>query len=252
MIIADYHTHTKYSHGKNTIEENVQAAREKGLKEIAITDHGLNHVAFGLRPWKVREMRKIIDRINGETSDINVLLGTEANLISREGHIDVKPNQRDWFDVIVCGYHKVVWGKNLTETIKFIMKNDFLQMMDRDEGKELIKTNTEILKRAIQTNPIDIISHPNHDMIIDCVSVAEACRDYGTYFEINSKKVHVDQETLKQVIETGVDFVIDSDAHSKERVGDFELGLKVAEGASIPYSQIANWDKLPIFRSKGR
>ena len=39
-LTADYHTHTPYSHGKNTVLENAVAAKAKGLKEIAITDHG--------------------------------------------------------------------------------------------------------------------------------------------------------------------------------------------------------------------
>ena len=32
QILADYHTHTKYSHGKGTIEENVLEAISKGIK----------------------------------------------------------------------------------------------------------------------------------------------------------------------------------------------------------------------------
>ena len=45
ILTADYHTHTPYSHGKNTVEENVARAKEIGLKQIAITDHGFSHVA---------------------------------------------------------------------------------------------------------------------------------------------------------------------------------------------------------------
>ena len=46
--IGDYHTHTVYSHGKSTIEENVLEAMEKGLKTIAIAEHGPGHVFYGV------------------------------------------------------------------------------------------------------------------------------------------------------------------------------------------------------------
>ena len=38
-LLGDYHTHTTYTHGKSTIEENVRQAENLGLKEIAITEH---------------------------------------------------------------------------------------------------------------------------------------------------------------------------------------------------------------------
>ena len=43
IITADYHTHTNYSHGKGTPEENVLAAIEKGLRRIAISGEGANY-----------------------------------------------------------------------------------------------------------------------------------------------------------------------------------------------------------------
>jgi putative hydrolase len=40
-IIADMHTHTVASgHAYSTVNELAQAARAKGLKALAITDHG--------------------------------------------------------------------------------------------------------------------------------------------------------------------------------------------------------------------
>ena len=61
-LVADYHTHTLYSHGKGTIIDNVLAAREKGLKAIAITDHGFNHLTFGVKKRKLKKMRQEIDK----------------------------------------------------------------------------------------------------------------------------------------------------------------------------------------------
>ena len=49
-LFGDYHTHTTYTHGKSTVEENVQQAELLGLKEIAITEHsykGFNHIRKG-------------------------------------------------------------------------------------------------------------------------------------------------------------------------------------------------------------
>lgn len=52
-ILSDYHTHTIYSHGKGTIEENVEAARKIGLKILAISDHGPGHMGFGIKKKKI-------------------------------------------------------------------------------------------------------------------------------------------------------------------------------------------------------
>ena len=48
-LTGDYHTHTIFSHGKGTILENALSAKEVGLKEIGISDHGFAHTAFGIK-----------------------------------------------------------------------------------------------------------------------------------------------------------------------------------------------------------
>ena len=52
ILLGDYHTHTKYSrhnHGKGSVLENASVASNKGLKQIAITDHGFSHRLYGVR-----------------------------------------------------------------------------------------------------------------------------------------------------------------------------------------------------------
>ena len=77
-MIYDHHTHTVYSHGKGTIEDNVRVASEKGLSSIAITDHGPGHLTYGIKMEKLPEMRAKIDRLKSVYPDIEVLLGVEA------------------------------------------------------------------------------------------------------------------------------------------------------------------------------
>ena len=49
ILTADYHTHTTYSHGTGSVEDNVKIAIEKGFDYIAITDHAKNHPLVGVK-----------------------------------------------------------------------------------------------------------------------------------------------------------------------------------------------------------
>ena len=112
-LSGDYHTHTKYSrrnHGKGTIEEQVKAAVEKGLAQVAITDHGFNQVLYGVRRSDMAKMREEINDVK-ERYPIEVLQGVEANLISARGDIDIEEGDYEYLDVLLCGYHKLVKGK---------------------------------------------------------------------------------------------------------------------------------------------
>ena len=51
----DFHTHTIFSHGKGTIEQNVMRAREIGLAAIAISDHVPGHMTYGIKRSDIGE-----------------------------------------------------------------------------------------------------------------------------------------------------------------------------------------------------
>ena len=46
MILADLHTHTKYSHGGNTPNEMFEAAQARGLAYMGFTEHSPRPVGF--------------------------------------------------------------------------------------------------------------------------------------------------------------------------------------------------------------
>ena len=102
---------------------------------------------------------------------------------------------------------------------------------------------------CIEKNPVDILTHLNFQCYSDVVEVAKCCRDYGTYLEISSKKQHLTDEELDKVANTGVRFVINSDAHSVDRIGDTALAEEQIGRVGIPLTQIDNIDgRLPSFR----
>jgi len=78
----DYHTHTTFSHGKGSIEDNVKAAIAQGLKAIAISDHGPGHLTYGVKRKDFPVMRDEIERLKLVYPEINIYLSVEANIVS--------------------------------------------------------------------------------------------------------------------------------------------------------------------------
>ena len=250
FLTSDYHTHTVYSHGKGNVIDNALRAKEIGLKEIAISDHGFSHPAFGLTKRKLPNLRN--DCINAtKQTGVNVLLGIESNIIGTDGMVDLKPALYDKFDVFLAGIHKLVYFKFGT-LFSLGLPDLFCSTFKMDKvSKSLIKTNTKTFINVIKNNPVDVITHLNFCCFADAVEVAKAAADYGTYLELNSKKVHLKDEELCKVLDTGVNFVISSDAHTPDRVGEISLVKKLLDRVNIPEDRIMNINgKLPQFRFK--
>jgi putative hydrolase len=238
-LFADYHTHTIYSHGKGDIMDNVMAARKKGLKEIAITDHGIRHFTYGVKPRNILKMRQEIDKINERCDGIKVLLGMECNIISTDGDVDINDKILKHLDILLVGYHMMVLPKNLKEAAKIYGKN-YIERVVPNLIKGVRESNTEAMAKAIRKYKIDIITHPNARINIDTTVIAREAYRAGTAIEINSKNHEMTTEFVKAAANEGVKFVINSDAHKPDDVGNLSNGIKIAEDAGLNSSQIIN------------
>jgi putative hydrolase len=238
-LFADYHTHTVYSHGKGTIRENVEVAIKKGLKEIAISDHGPGHATFGVKKGTLLKMRKEIDELNKEFKEIKILLGVEANLIGCDGNIDVSTEDIEIVDKLLVGFHNGAIPYSLRDAHKLYIKN-YLSKTLKFMRKSCIVDNTDAMIRAIEKYDIDIITHPGAKIDIDIKRLAAAAGKKGTVLEINSSHGNLTLEYAKIAMMEDVKFVINSDAHIPSNVGNFEMGMKIAEAAGIPLYRIIN------------
>ena len=89
QILADYHTHTKYSHGKGTIEENVLEAISKGIKTIGISDHGYKHLAYGIKLNDIYKMREEIDKLNEKYSvSVDTISTKRVTITATQNNLD--------------------------------------------------------------------------------------------------------------------------------------------------------------------
>ena len=250
ILTSDYHTHTVYSHGKGQIIDNATVAKQKGLLEIGISDHGFSHPAFGLTGRKIPKMKAECQKATEQTG-VKILLGIESNIIGTDGTVDLKPNRYDDFDIFLAGIHKFVLYKFGTIFSLFIPNFLTDTFKVKSVSKSLIKENTKTFINVIKTNPVDVITHLNFCCFADAVEVAKAAADYGTFIELNAKKTHLSDEEINKMLDTGVQFILNSDAHTPDRVGEISLVEKLLSRVNIPEDRIVNINgKLPNFRFK--
>lgn len=238
-IFADYHTHTIYSHGKGTIRENVESAIKKGLKEICITDHGPNHMGYGVKRNNFKKMREEIDELNKEYSQIKILLGVEANIISYKGDIDVNENILKYIDMLLVGFHFGARLKSIGDVYNMFVLN-YLGRYSKSIANKAKQLNTDALINAINRYDIDIITHPGAKVDIDAKRLAQAAAKRGTVLEINASHGQLSLDYIKMAMTEEVKFVISSDAHVPENVGVVDKSIQRAVEAKLDVERIIN------------
>ena len=241
-IIADYHTHTRYSHGKGSILDNVEAARKKGLKQIAISDHGFAHMGFGMALSDISKMRKEICSLNRRFSDIEILMGIEANLTGMDGTIDIPDSERNAFDMILMGFHKAVKPAGIRDGWQLFLRNG-LDKLIPFQREELTQRNTEAMGKAMERYPIRILTHPGAKIPIDSAKLAKTAARTGTALEINASHGYMTVEYVRTALKGGAFFAISSDAHVPEKVGVFDRAIAIAEAAGVPPQRIINTEE---------
>ena len=250
ILLGDYHTHTKYSrhnHGKGTILENASVALNKGLKQIAITDHGFNHKLFGVRRKDIPSVKD--DILNAkEVTGVDILLGVEANLISCDGKVDVFEQDYEFLDILLMGHHKIVKMDSIKDKINLGFANMFGSPYRASQ--ERINRNTTAFLKALDKYPIDVITHLNYGCPTDTLAVARMAKEKGTLIELNGKRINFTDEEIEIMASEGVKFIVNSDAHKPSDVGECNNAINTIFRLGLPLNLIVNVNKLPKFVSK--
>ncbi|MBQ0017078.1 MAG: PHP domain-containing protein [Clostridiales bacterium] len=234
VLFGDYHTHTVFSHGKGTIEDNVKVAVEKGLKQIAITDHGFNHGLYAVKREKVKEMRAEVERLK-KVYDIDILLGIEANLISYDGTIDLTEDEIKLFDIILVGYHKTFKAKTFKDRILFILRSLF-------PTKRAKRKNTMAYINCLNKYDIDTIVHLNYGFKVNAVEIAKLAKEKHTYIELNGKRTEFPKNEVEEMVKNETMFIIDSDAHTPQSVGEVNHPHNFMIMNNIPSKLVVNYN----------
>lgn len=251
-LVADYHTHTKFSrhnHGKGSIEENVRVAFEKGLRQIGISDHGFNQKLYGVRRKDIAKVKQEIEDAQ-ERYPIEVLLGIEANIISSRGDLDIKKEDYKNLDYVAFGFHRIVKSTSKREQFGFVLKNVLCSIFHHTSKKQREK-NTNAYINAMRNYDVDFITHLNHVCKVDVEKVARVAKETNTYIELNGKRLGMSDKEILTCYNLGCKFIINSDAHTADRVGDCHLGLQAILRLRIPETAVVNYNNLlPLKKEK--
>ena len=234
-MLWDLHTHTTYSHGTGSIEDNVLAARAAGLAVIGISDHGPDHKLYGVKEALLPEMKAEVRRQHAKYPDIKILLGLECNIINPSGAIDLPKDPAAMPDYIMAGYHYGGVGERPMAALALHGGNKLKLSLCHN-------ANTRRMVNSIRRNEgvIRIVTHPADKGAMDILAIGKACQETGALMEINNSHRALTAEHIALLKDLNVNFVIGSDAHKPENVGRFEAALDRALEAGLDPSRIVN------------
>lgn len=221
-LVADLHIHTISSgHAYSTVAEIIEAASKKGLKAIAITDHG-PAMPGGPHRYHFGNL-SVLPEIE---KDVIILRGVEANIMDMDGSVDLPEYYLSLLDIVWAGLH-IPCFQPATRSL-----------------------NTKALLNALENPYVDGIVHPgNPDFPIDEIALVKAAAKRGKLLEINNSSFVVRrgsrtscQEIARLVAQSGALVALNSDAHLARYVGCSETALQLAVESGISPEQIVNSD----------
>ena len=230
-IQGDLHMHTTATDGQATILEMVEAAKARGLKYIAITDHSKRvTMANGLDADRLRVHWKNIDEARGKISGIEILCGIECDILE-DATMDLPDDVLAEADWVVAVLH---YG--------------------------LKQPRDQINKRLLTaiTNPnVSAIGHPSGRVIgkrpgaeISFPEVFQAAADHGCMMEINAHRSRLDLDDVHAAAakDFGIPIVISTDAHNVHGFAELPNGINQARRAGLTADDVANTRSVGDFR----
>jgi DNA polymerase (family 10) len=228
---GDLHMHSQATDGNATIEEMARAAKQAGLKYIAITDHSRHlSVAHGLDEKRLAEQIEHIERLNEKLNGITVLKGIEVDILE-DGRLDLPDNILAQLDLVIGAVHSQFRLSRARQTRRIL--------------------------RAMEAKYFTLLAHPSGRLLgsrpayeLDMAAVIGAARQRGCYLELNSQPQRLDltDGNCRLAREQGVLVSINSDGH---RSGDFELlqgGVNQARRGWLEKGDVLNTRPLGALR----
>jgi DNA polymerase (family 10) len=222
-IKGDFHTHTKWSDGSNTLEEMVEAAIKKGYSFAVITDHSTTlKVARGLTEEESLRQSEEIKELNKRYTNFHIFLGVEVD-IKKNGELDFDDSVLKKLDIVSAAVHSnfKMDEREMTERIASAMRNENVDIISHLTGRIIGKRD-----------PYQV----NVEKLIDLAL------DTRTYFEINSLPDRLDLKDVhvKLAKEKGCKICLGTDAHNISHLDFMRYGVATARRGWLTKKDVLN------------
>ena len=224
---GDVHMHTIETDGRNTIAEMAEAARERGYKYMAITDHSkILAFANGLDDARAVEHIKRIRATGEKIEGIRIFAGIEVDILG-DGSLDLSDSVLEQMDVVIASVH-----------------SHFNQSAEEMTAR---------LLKAIENPNVSIIGHPTGRILLrrdeypyDMNAVLEGAARNKVAMELNAypDRLDLSDRHLRMAKQRGVKIVINTDSHHTTHMEKIRYGVMQARRAWLTTQDVLN--TLPV------
>src|SRR6266536_1257849 len=220
---GDFHCHTSMSpDGTVPLLTMVEAARARGYRFLAITDHAERLSFSAATRDDFLRQREALRGLERRLGDIRLLHGVELN-IGADGSLDYDDEFLDGFDVLVASVH--------------------------DHFDLPVERQTERLVRACEHPGVNVIGHPTGRLLgkrpaydVDVEALCAAAARTGTALEVNGSPERLDlgDEQLRVATRHAARLAFGSDSHGPGHLANMRFSVATAGRGWIGPEQVVN------------
>ncbi|MBI4248098.1 MAG: DNA polymerase/3'-5' exonuclease PolX [Elusimicrobia bacterium] len=222
-VRGDFHNHTRYTDGRDSLEDMVLGARSQGWEWTAIGDHSQSlKVAHGLSPRRLQETIEELRGLQKKHKDIRLMRSMEVDIL-KGGALDYPDEVLKTIDVVIGSVHTA-----------FTLPEEEM---------------TRRIEKAAANPHMDILGHLSGRLIgrreayaVDAGKVFAQAARMRTAVEINGQPQRQDlsDTAARMAAEGGVTLAVTTDAHSAAQLEYMEAAVTIARRAGLEKKHILN------------
>jgi DNA polymerase (family 10) len=231
-IKAIIHSHSTWSDGVHTIEQMAEAAIEKGLEYLVISDHSKTaFYANGLTEERLEAQHRQIDALNAKYTSFRIFKSIESDILN-DGSLDYDDEILAGFDLVIASVHSNLKMNEEKAMLRLInaIENPYTSILGHMTGRLLLSRN----------------GYP-----VDHIKIIDACAANDVVIELNAhpRRLDIDWRHIGYALDKGVLISIDPDAHAIDGFDDCRYGVLAAQKAGLTKEQNLSSYSLKEFES---